>query len=214
MTDGGGRLVPAARRGLAHLARLSGDFPTALAAAQHLSWEGRHHRVLGDLYWLQGQPEHAAASYFAGRGEADQHDKAGEAAHCQALRAFTIAPPPSTSGGPNHPRRRHRQRRRPDHRPAQRTRQRRLCLAESRDRARHRFSPGRPRQPQRTDRDDRPAEGTDGPRSYFVDIAHFMAGEPLPTRHHRPVWLDKEQATRERWHQLVTDRRARLRGQQ
>ncbi len=31
VADGGGRLAPAARRGLAHLARLAGDFPTALA---------------------------------------------------------------------------------------------------------------------------------------------------------------------------------------
>ncbi|RPK35139.1 hypothetical protein EES39_33160 [Streptomyces sp. ADI92-24] len=90
VADQDGRLAPAARRGLAHAARLAGDFPTALAAAQNLGWEGRHQRVLGDLYWLQGQPERAAAAYLAGRGEADQHGKAGEAAHCQALRASTI----------------------------------------------------------------------------------------------------------------------------
>lgn len=89
--DQGGRLAPAARRGLAHAARLAGDFPTALAAAQNLGWEGRHQRVLGDLYWLQGQPERAAAAYLAGRTEAEQHAKAGEAAHNQALRAFAIA---------------------------------------------------------------------------------------------------------------------------
>ncbi|WP_186001653.1 hypothetical protein [Streptomyces sp. IB201691-2A2] len=87
----GGRLAPAARRGLAHAARLAGDFPTALAAAQNLGWEGRHQRVSGDLYWLQGQPERAAAAYLAGRTEAEQHGKAGEAAHSQALRAFAIA---------------------------------------------------------------------------------------------------------------------------
>ncbi|MFE2698435.1 hypothetical protein [Streptomyces mirabilis] len=81
----------AARRGLAHAARLAGDFPTALATAQNLGWEGRHQRVLGDLYWLRGQPERAAAAYLAGRTEAEQHGKAGEAAHSQALRAFAIA---------------------------------------------------------------------------------------------------------------------------
>ncbi|MGC4984649.1 ATP/GTP-binding protein [Streptomyces sp. DT193] len=91
VADQGGRLAPAARRGLAHAARLAGDFPTALAAAQNLGWEGRHQRVLGDLYWLQGQPERAAAAYLAGRTEAEQHGKAGEAAHNQALRAFAIA---------------------------------------------------------------------------------------------------------------------------
>ncbi|MGW4878663.1 hypothetical protein ACWEPI_19110 [Streptomyces sp. NPDC004262] len=46
---------------------------------------------MGDLYWLQGQPERAAAAYLAGRTEAEQHGKAGEAAHNQALRAFAIA---------------------------------------------------------------------------------------------------------------------------
>ncbi|MGW0664882.1 ATP/GTP-binding protein [Streptodolium elevatio] len=46
---GGGRLAPAARRGLAHLARLSGDFPTALDAARALGWPGRHHRVEGGV---------------------------------------------------------------------------------------------------------------------------------------------------------------------
>ncbi|MER5474327.1 ATP/GTP-binding protein [Streptomyces sp. NPDC002685] len=91
VADQGGRLAPAARRGLAHAARLAGDFPTALAAARNLGWEGRHQRVLGDLYWLQGQPERAAAAYLAGRTEAEQHGKAGEAAHNQALRAFAIA---------------------------------------------------------------------------------------------------------------------------
>ncbi|MEU8718233.1 ATP/GTP-binding protein [Streptomyces sp. NPDC048663] len=91
VADQGGRLAPAARRGLAHAARLAGDFPTALAAAQNLGWEGRHQRVLGDLYWLQGQPERAAAAYLAGRTEAEQHGKVGEAAHNQALRAFAIA---------------------------------------------------------------------------------------------------------------------------
>src|SRR5687767_14084924 len=91
VADEGGRLAPAARRGLAHAARLAGDFPTALAAAHNLGWEGRHQRVLGDLYWLQGQPERAAAAYLAGRTEAEQHGKAGEAAHNQALRAFAIA---------------------------------------------------------------------------------------------------------------------------
>ncbi|MFC9431987.1 hypothetical protein [Streptomyces sp. NPDC056987] len=49
VADGGGRLAPAARRGLAHLARLAGDFPTALETARSLGWEGRRHRVLRDV---------------------------------------------------------------------------------------------------------------------------------------------------------------------
>ncbi|MFD3720055.1 hypothetical protein [Streptomyces sp. NPDC058674] len=44
-----GRYAPRARRGLANLARLAGDFLTALAAVPTLGWKGRHHRVLGDI---------------------------------------------------------------------------------------------------------------------------------------------------------------------
>ncbi|MEU1409067.1 hypothetical protein ABZ471_43665 [Streptomyces sp. NPDC005728] len=91
VADGSGRLAHNARRGLAQAARLAGDFPTALAAAQHLGWEGRHQRVLGDLYWIQGQPQRAAEAYLAGRLEAEQHAKSGEAAHNQALRALAVA---------------------------------------------------------------------------------------------------------------------------
>ncbi|MEV6395901.1 hypothetical protein AB0M39_14155 [Streptomyces sp. NPDC051907] len=38
-----------------------------------------------------------------------------------------------------------------------------------------------------------------------------MNGLPLPTGHAAPQWLDGEQATRERWHDLVTARRDFLR---
>ncbi|WP_425824608.1 ATP/GTP-binding protein [Streptomyces fractus] len=91
VVDHGRRLAPAARRGLVHLARLAGDFTAAHAAAQHLGWEGRQHRVMGDVFWPQGDMERAAIEYLAGRTEAEQHGKTGEAAHNQALRAFTIA---------------------------------------------------------------------------------------------------------------------------
>ncbi|MFZ3562890.1 ATP/GTP-binding protein [Streptomyces sp. BH097] len=91
VVDHGGRLAPAARRGLVHLARLAGDFTTAHATAQHLGWEGRQHRVLGDVFWPQGDMERAATEFLAGRTEAEQHGKAGEAAHNQALRALVTA---------------------------------------------------------------------------------------------------------------------------
>jgi hypothetical protein len=39
------------RRVCGQAARLDGDFPTALTAAQSLGWEGRQQRVLGDLSW-------------------------------------------------------------------------------------------------------------------------------------------------------------------
>ncbi|WP_030019404.1 hypothetical protein [Streptomyces monomycini] len=91
VADGGGRLAPAARRGLAHLARLAGDFPTALAAAEHLGWEGRHYRVEGDVHWPQGDMDRAAAAYAAARTEAEEHGVAGERATAQAQRAFVLA---------------------------------------------------------------------------------------------------------------------------
>ncbi|KJK56407.1 hypothetical protein [Saccharothrix sp. ST-888] len=82
------RLAPAARRGLAHLARIAGDFPTALAVAQQVGWEGRHHRILGDLWWVQGDMDQAAAAHRTAREEAEQHAVAGERATCQAQLAL------------------------------------------------------------------------------------------------------------------------------
>ncbi|MFJ9036661.1 hypothetical protein ACIRF8_08735 [Streptomyces sp. NPDC102406] len=93
VADRGGRLAPAARRGLVHLARLAGDFRTAHTAAQVLGWEGRQHRDLGDVYWPQGDMDRAAAAYLAGRTEAEQHGHTGEAVHNQAVRAFALALP-------------------------------------------------------------------------------------------------------------------------
>lgn len=89
--NGGGRLAPAARRGLAHLARLAGDFPTAIEAAQTLGWEGRHHRVFAEVWWAQGEMARAAAAYRAGRIEAEEHAVAGEAATAQSMRALALA---------------------------------------------------------------------------------------------------------------------------
>ncbi|WP_405720812.1 ATP/GTP-binding protein [Streptomyces sp. NBC_00046] len=91
VADGGGRLAPAARRGLAHLARLDGDFPAALAAAETLGREGRHHRVMGDLWWVQGDMNRAATAYEAARNDAEHHGVAGERATSQAQRAFVLA---------------------------------------------------------------------------------------------------------------------------
>ncbi|GAB2891440.1 ATP/GTP-binding protein [Streptomyces mayteni] len=87
----GGRLAPAARRGLAHLARLAGDFPTALETAANLGWAGRHHRVEGDVWWPHAAMDRAAVAYAAARDEAEQHGVAGERATSQAQRAFVLA---------------------------------------------------------------------------------------------------------------------------
>lgn len=91
VADGGGRLAPAARRGLVHLARLAGDFPTALATAQHLGWAGRQNRVLGDIHWPQGDMHQAATAYAAARADAEQHQVTGEHAHAQTYLAFATA---------------------------------------------------------------------------------------------------------------------------
>lgn len=91
VAEGGGRLAPAARRGMAHLARLAGDFPTALATARTLGWAGRRHRVEGDIWWPHGDLDRAANAYAAARDEAEARNIAGERATSQAQRAFVLA---------------------------------------------------------------------------------------------------------------------------
>ncbi|MFC9654001.1 MULTISPECIES: ATP/GTP-binding protein [unclassified Streptomyces] len=238
VAEGGGRLAPAARRGLAQAARLAGDFPTTYAAAQTLGWEGRHQRVLGDVWWIQGEPALAAAAYEAGRNEAEQHAKVGEAAHNQALRALAVAF--------LDPRQAYDE----------------LDLAQQllanldlrattinaaiaaliRDAGSHTLD-DRVRT-LRTELDvagltsmtptlemaaafhqavlgDRDALSAtisrlrdltqQGDFAYYVDIAAFMADLPLPSGHTPPQWLDGEPATRARWRDLVTARRDLLR---
>ncbi|MFE3875461.1 ATP/GTP-binding protein [Kitasatospora sp. NPDC059146] len=93
------RLAPAAQRGLAHLARLDGDFPAAHEAAQTLGWAGRQHRVLGDLAWVHAEMNQATAHYEAARADAEQHAVAGERATSQAQLALTRAfTDPETAG--------------------------------------------------------------------------------------------------------------------
>ncbi|MFJ9380334.1 ATP/GTP-binding protein [Streptomyces sp. NPDC101455] len=237
VADGAGRLAPAARRGLAQAARLAGDFPTAYQAAQTLGWDGRHQRVLGDLWWLQGEPVRAAAAYQAGRIEAEQHATTGEAAHNQALRALAVAFYDPQQAGDE------------------------IDLAEQLlaavDLRATRINTviaalirdaGTPAlddrvRALRTELDvagltsmapvlelalafhqaalddhaglfatvSRLRELTqDGDGAYYIDIVHFMAGLPLPAQHTAPQWLDGEEATRGRWHALVVARRRHL----
>ena len=91
VAEGGGRLAPAARRGLVHLARLAGDFPAALTVAETLGWAGRQNRVLGDIHWPQGDITRAADYYAHARNDAEQRDIAGERATAQAHRALALA---------------------------------------------------------------------------------------------------------------------------
>ncbi|MFJ7209449.1 ATP/GTP-binding protein [Streptomyces sp. NPDC098789] len=91
VADAGGRLAPKARRGLANLARLGGDFPTALAAVPTLGWKGRHHRVLGDIRWSEADTDLALTAFEAGRAEAEQHAAAGERAMMQVRLALAVS---------------------------------------------------------------------------------------------------------------------------
>ncbi|MGW7261285.1 ATP/GTP-binding protein [Streptomyces sp. NPDC054834] len=91
VADAGGRLAVRARRGLANLARIRGDFPTALAAVPTLGWKGRHHRVLGHIRWPHGDIDRATAAFEAARTEAEQHDAPGERAIAQTHIALVTA---------------------------------------------------------------------------------------------------------------------------
>src|SRR5437660_379253 len=91
VADAGGRLAVRARRGLANLARIRGDFPTALAAVPTLGWKGRHHRVLGHIRWPHGDIDRAVAAFEAARTEAEQHDAPGERAIAQTHIALVTA---------------------------------------------------------------------------------------------------------------------------
>ncbi|MCZ0983741.1 ATP/GTP-binding protein [Streptomyces diastatochromogenes] len=238
VADIGGRLAPAARRGLAQAARLAGDFPTALAAAQQLGWEGRHQRVLGDLYWLQGEPERAAEAYLAGRLEAEQHAKAGETAHNQAMRAVAVAFTDPRQADDELD-----------------LAQQLLANLDLRATTINAAIASLIRNAGDPTLDDRvhalrtelDAAGltsmtptldlavsfhqavqgdhealtatiarlrdqtSNGTFAYYTDIAHFMADLPLPDDHTPPRWLDSEETTRARWRALVTARRALLR---
>ncbi|MFC8240001.1 hypothetical protein [Streptomyces chartreusis] len=233
-----GRLASAARRGLAHLSRLSGDFPTAVEAAGRLGWEGRHHRVLGDVSWVQGDMERAEAAYLAARSEAEEHGVVGETAMVQAHLAFTVAFADPLQADDE------------------------LDLSDrllSRHSLRSSEMTGRIAALVRdagfaADVPDRSAvllaeigvsgisyaaaklqlalcfhhavlDAQDdlvntitrlreltqsGDYAYYVEIAHFMAGLPLPEHTARARWIDGERQTRERWRHLVEIRRSRL----
>ena len=46
-----------------------------------------------------------------------------------------------------------------------------------------------------------------GDYAYYVDIAHLMAGLPIPEQAPRARWIDGEERTRERWRNIVIRRR-------
>ncbi|MFJ1751279.1 ATP/GTP-binding protein [Streptomyces sp. NPDC088116] len=239
VAEAGGRLAPKAHRGLANLARINGDFPTALAAVPALGWKGRHHRVLGDIHWPHGNTSRAITAFEAARAEAEQHQAAGETAIVQVRLALAAAFADPV---------------RADdeltlaHQLLDSLDQRATTLlariaALTKDAGTDRDVVGRAHaltteitaaglpflirflqlalafhhavRDAHEDLDitvNRLSELTaGGDFAYFTDIARFMAGLPLPQSGYRTRWIDNEAATRDRWQALVTARRAYLR---
>ncbi|MCW7945145.1 hypothetical protein AAW14_24810 [Streptomyces hygroscopicus] len=191
---------------------------------------------MGDLWWLQGEPERAAAAYLAGHAEAEQHAKSGEAAHHQALSALAVAfydPHQADdeidlthqllagldlrattinaaiaalirdAGNPSLDHRIHTLRTEPDM-AALTSMTPTLELAAAFHQA------------VLDDHDalaatlSRLREHTqNGDHAYYVDITHYMADLPL-SQGSGARWLDGEEATRRRWHSLITARREYL----
>ncbi|MFI7893359.1 ATP/GTP-binding protein [Streptomyces sp. CACIS-1.16CA] len=233
-----GRLASAARRGLAHLSRLSGDFPTAVEAAGRLGWEGRHHRVLGDVWWVQGDMQRATAAYLAARSEAEEHGAVGETAMVQAHLAFAVSFADPLRAD--------------DELELVDQLLSRLSLRSSemtvriaalvRDAGFSADVPDRAAallaeigvsgisyaaaklqlalcfhhavldaQDVLVDTITRLRELTrSGDYAYYVEIAYFMAGLPLPEHTAQARWINGERRTRERWRHLVQTRRSRL----
>ncbi|WP_405546505.1 ATP/GTP-binding protein (plasmid) [Streptomyces goshikiensis] len=233
VAEGGGRLAPAARRGLAHLARLAGDFPTAYETAQTLGWAGRQHRVEGDIIWPHGDMNRAAAAYIAARDQAEQHGVAGERATSQAQRALVLAfTDPDTADDELHLAEQlltgldlratgftvriaslvRDAGALPDLEAA------RALRTEIRDTgitaaeavlelalAFHHAVQGEEDKVCVVISRLRELAGT-GDYAYYADIAHYMARLPLPTTT-TARWLDTEDQTRARWYNLVNARR-------
>ncbi|MDI3407643.1 ATP/GTP-binding protein [Streptomyces cavernicola] len=235
VADRGGRLALAATRGLAHLHRLSGDFPTAVEVARRLGWPGRHQRVLGDVWWVHADIDRAVAAYRADRTEAEQHAAVGERAMAQVHLSFAAA-----FAGPDRAsdeldlaqRLLEPLRLRSNELTArvanlvraagnsdvpgqasvllaeiersgisyiQAKLQLALCFHYSVLDYREELEGAIDRLRTLTNRDD---------YAYYVDIAHFMGGLPLPARSTRPRWIDGEEQTRRRWRNLVITRRS------
>ena len=73
-----------AARGLAHIARHLGDFPTALEGTEALAHDTRYYRALGHLSWVHGRMAQACAEYGQARNLALAEPNAGQAALAQA----------------------------------------------------------------------------------------------------------------------------------
>jgi len=232
----GGRLAGQAQRGIANLARIAGDFPAALAAASTLTWKSRRHRVRGDILWPQGDFTAAAQALRDGRAEAEQHDAPGERAIAQTRLALVTAfTDPDRAGEEIALARQYlepldqratvlhlqvaglvRDAGGDDRDIADRVTVLRaqidvaglpwlIPLLETALAFHHAV---------RDDHDGLTAAiarlrdaTASGDFAYYLDIAHFMGGRPLPTPS-STQWLDAEETVRTRWQTLVTTRQA------
>ncbi|WP_328380614.1 ATP/GTP-binding protein (plasmid) [Streptomyces sp. NBC_00440] len=238
VADADGRLAPQARRGLANLARLSGDFPTAMAAVPTLGWKGRHHRVLGDIHWPHGNIEQAVTAFEAARAEAEQHDAVGERAMTQ-VRLALVTSFADPARADDELALAHQLLDGLDQRANTLLAQIAALIKDAGtdcslvDRAHalqaEATTAGLPYLNRYLElglalhhavlgaTDDLAAtigrlhEVTSaGDFGFFTDIAYFMADLPLPDSGSQVRWLDSEQATRGRWRELVTARRNHL----
>ncbi|UQA91469.1 YfgM family protein [Streptomyces halobius] len=237
VADGGGRLALRARRGLADAARIDGDFPTALAVAQPLGYEGRQQRVLGDIWWAHGDIARALAAYETARAEAEHHGNAGEQAISQARLTLAVAftdPARATDEIAlatqlldglaqrattliTHIAALVQDAGSPGVTDRAQTLRTELTVAgltwlnPSLDTALafHHAVLGADQDLTATIDHLRESTATGG-YAHCTDIAHFMADLPLPEPGTHTQWLDSASATRERWRALVTARRAHL----
>ncbi|MFI5753072.1 hypothetical protein ACIBBE_46410 [Streptomyces sp. NPDC051644] len=235
VADAGGRLAPKARRGLANLARLAGDFPTALAAVPTLGWKGRHHRVLGDIHWSHAATDQAVAAFEAGRAEAEEHGAVGERAMMQVRLALALsfADPDRAAAELSLA---HQLLEGLDQRSNALLAQAVALIKDAGtdgiiDRARslntditgaglpflHRFVELAVAFHHAVREEDQELAATigrlheltaTGDFAYFTDIAHYMAGLPLPGPT-TTQWIDSPDAVRARWQHLVHTRRTR-----
>ncbi|MFI9366505.1 ATP/GTP-binding protein [Kitasatospora sp. NPDC053057] len=235
----GGRLAPQAQRGIANLARIHGDFPAAMAAASTLTWKSRRHRVRGDILWPQGDFTAAAQALRDGRAEAEQHGAPGERAIAQTRLALVTAfADPDRADEEIDLARQYlepldqratalhlqvaglvRDAGTDDQDIADRVTVLRaqidvaglpwlIPLLETALAFHHAV---RGAENDLTATLARLREATaNGDFAYYLDIAHFMAGLPLPAPS-TTQWLDDEETVRNRWHALVTERQERLR---
>ncbi|MFG2910920.1 ATP/GTP-binding protein [Kitasatospora sp. NPDC048286] len=230
----GGRLAPQAQRGIANLARIAGDFPAALDAASTLTWKSRRHRVRGDILWPQGDFTAAAQALRDGRAEAEQYDAPGERAIAQTRLALVTAfTDPRRAGEEIDLARQYlepldqratvlhlqvaglvRDAGTDDRGIAQRAAVLRtqidvaglpwlIPLLETALAFHHAL---RGTEDDLTAAIARLRDATaNGDFAYYADIAHFMAGRPLPAPS-TTQWLDDEDTVRNRWRTLVTTR--------